>query len=124
MKTQFIEKNGKPEFAVLPYKKYKALIDDLEALQDIQDFDRAAKKIKNGEDTLLSSDFVYRILDGVHPVRVWREYRNMKLHALSQQCNVSDAAISQIENGKREPSVKLLKAIAEALSVDLDDLVV
>jgi transcriptional regulator with XRE-family HTH domain len=39
-------------------------------------------------------------------------------------CGVSDAAISQIENRKWEPSVKLLKSLAEALEVDLNDLVI
>ena len=124
MKTQFIEKDGKPEFAVLSYGEYKNLVRELEELQDIRDFDHAMKKIEDGEDTLVPSEIVYRILDGVHPIKVWREYRNLTLHELAQQCDVSDAAISQIENGKREPSVKLLKTIAETLSVELDDLII
>ena len=124
MKTQIIEKDGNPEYAVLPYSEYQALIKELEELQDIRDFDLAMKKIEKGEDTLVPSDVVYRILDGVHSVRAWREYRNITLHDLAQKCSVTGAAISQIENGKREPSVKLLKKIAEILEVDLDDLVV
>lgn len=124
MKTQFIEKNGKPEYAVLPYDEYQELIEELETLQDIRDFDAAVKEIKAGKDTPAPSEIVYRILDGVHPVRAWREHRELTLHALAEKCGVTDAALSQIENGKREPSVKLLKAIAEVLSVDLDDLVI
>jgi DNA-binding XRE family transcriptional regulator len=124
MKAQIIEKEGKPEYAVLQYSEYQALIKELEELQDIRDFDFAMEKIEKGEDTLVPSDVVYRILDGVHSVRAWREYRNMTLHDLAQKCSVTDAAISQIENGKREPSVKLLKKIAETLEVGLDDLVV
>ena len=42
----------------------------------------------------------------------------------SQDIRGLSKGISMIENGKREPSVKLLKAIAETLEVDLDDLVV
>jgi len=124
MKPQFIEKDGKAEFVVLPYEEYNSLIDELEDLQDLRDFDTAMKKIEEGEDDFVPSSVVYRILDGVHPVKVWREYRKIPLNELAKQCNVSSSAISMIENGKREPSVKLLKAIAETLEVDLDDLVV
>ena len=124
MKTQFIEKNGKPEFVVLPLEEYDALIEELEDLQDLRDFDIAMKKIEEGKDTLVPSSVVYRIIDGVHPLKVWREYRKLRLNELALHCNVSSSAISQIENGKREPSVKLLKCIAEILDVDLADLVV
>ena len=124
MKTQFIEKNGKPEFVVLPLEAYDALIEELESLQDLRDFDIATKRIEEGKDMLVPSSVVYRIIDGVHPLKAWREYRKLTLKELALHCNVSSAAISQIENGKREPSVKLLKSIAEILEVDLDDLVV
>ena len=124
MKPQILEKNGKPEFAVLPYSEYQALMEELEELQDIRNFDLAEKRILSGEETLVPSEVVYGIMDGIHPVRAWREHRRMSLHRLAERCGVSDAAISQIENRKREPSVKLLKSLAEALGVDLDDLVV
>jgi DNA-binding XRE family transcriptional regulator len=123
VKPQILEKNGKPEFAVLPFSEYQALMEELETLKDIRDFDLADKKIRDGEESLVPSEVVYRILDGIHPVRVWREHRKMSLHRLAESCGVSDAAISQIENRKREPSVKLLKSLAQALDVDLDDLV-
>lgn len=124
MKPQFIEKDGKTEFVVLPYEEYNSMIDELEDLQDLRDFDTAMKKIEEGEKDFVSSTVVYRILDGIHPVKAWREYRKMSLNELARQCKVSGSAISMIENGKREPSIKLLKVIAEALEVDLDDLVV
>jgi transcriptional regulator with XRE-family HTH domain len=47
----------------------------------------------------------------------------MTLEALGTACGVSAAALSQIENGKREPSVGLLKKLAEALRVDVDVLI-
>ena len=53
MKTEIIEKDGNPEYAVLPYSEYQALIKELEELQDIRDFDLAMKKIEKGEDTLV-----------------------------------------------------------------------
>jgi len=108
----------------LPYEEYEALIVELEELQDIRDYDVAMKKIEKGEDALVPAEVVYRILDGVNPIKVWREYRDMTLQALAKECNVSGAAISQIESGKRAPSVSLLKKITEKLAVELGDLVI
>ena len=64
-----------------------------------------------------------RILDGESPFRVWREHRGMTLQELGDRCSVSNAAISQVETGKRSPSVELLKKLAAALSVAADDLI-
>ena len=44
-----------------------------------------------------------------------------EIHAdLAKACSVTAAVISQIESGKRESSVALLKKIARILKVDLD----
>ncbi len=47
----------------------------------------------------------------------------MTLEELGLACGVSAAALSQIENGKREPSVNLLKKLSETLRVDVDILI-
>ena len=36
MSVQVIEKNGMPEWAVIPYKEYTRLIEETENLQDIR----------------------------------------------------------------------------------------
>jgi len=68
------------------------------------------------------AEVTHRILDGESPLRVWRNHRGLTLHDLEQRCEVTDAAVSQIENRKRQPSVDLLKRLAKALAVDVDDL--
>jgi len=40
-KIQLIERNGKPEWAVLPYKEYLLLVEQAEMLEDIRDYDTA-----------------------------------------------------------------------------------
>lgn len=42
---------------------------------------------------------------------------------LAQQVGVSDAMISYIVKGYKEPSVKLLKRIADYLGMKVDDLI-
>ncbi len=56
-------------------------------------------------------------------VQVWREYRGLTHAELAAQCGLAQATIAQIEGGKRTGSVEVLKKIAEALTLDLDDLV-
>jgi DNA-binding XRE family transcriptional regulator len=65
----------------------------------------------------------HRLMAGEIPVRVWREYRGLSLHALAEQAGISPSMLSEIENGKKEGSVRTLAALARALRVDLDDLV-
>jgi DNA-binding Xre family transcriptional regulator len=66
---------------------------------------------------------VDRLSSGESPVRVWREHRGLSLRALAARAALSPALLSEIENGKKEGSIKSLAALARALGVDLDDLV-
>jgi DNA-binding XRE family transcriptional regulator len=124
MKPQVIKKNGKPEYAVIPYDEYRRLVEDAEMLADVRDFDTARKALVAGDEELIPAEVVDRLLDGGNPVRVWREYRGLSAADLAKACSVTAAAISQIESGKRKSSVILLKKIARILKVDLDTLTV
>ena len=66
---------------------------------------------------------VDRLAEGKAPVRVWREYRGLSLRGLAEKAGISAAMLSEIENGKKEGSVRSLTALARALGIDLDDLV-
>ncbi|KAF0218983.1 MAG: XRE family transcriptional [Geobacteraceae bacterium] len=124
MKAQIIRKNGKPEYAVIPYDEYRRLVEDAEMLADVRDFDAARNAFAASEEELIPAEVVDRLLDGANPVRVWREYRGLSAAELAKACGVTAAAISQIESGKRKSSVILLKKIARILKVDLDTLTV
>ena len=41
MKAQIIEKNGKKEFAIIPYKDFLRMQEDLEGYSDLRDLRRA-----------------------------------------------------------------------------------
>ena len=72
---QLIERDGKPEWAVLPYEEYLKLLEQAEMLEDIPDYDLAKAELERGEDELIPSEVVYAILDGENPIKVWRDYR-------------------------------------------------
>lgn len=123
MKPQIINKDGKPEYAVIPYDEYRRLLADAEMLADVKAFDSARKALSAGEEAI-PAEVVDRLLDGDNAIRVWREYRGFSAADLAKACGVTAAAISQIESGKRKSSVALLQKIARTLKVDLEALLV
>lgn len=76
MSVQIILKEGKPEYAVIPYELYEQLVADAEMLEDIRDYDEAIRVVENGQE-LVPSEVVYALLEGANPIRVWREYRGL-----------------------------------------------
>lgn len=122
MSIQVIERDGKPEWAVIPYKTYLQLVEQAETLQDIHDFDSAKVALERGEEELISSEVVYRLLDGENPIRVWRESRGLTQQQLAETAGISIPYLSQLESGKRKGSTDVLSAIAKALQLSLDDI--
>jgi DNA-binding XRE family transcriptional regulator len=116
MKAQLLKKDGKTEFAVLPIAEYRKLLQRLEELEDVRDF----RDYKRSPVESFPAEVVNRLLDGDNPVKVWREYRGLTQSQLAEETGVTVAHISQIESGKRECSVKLLKALAATLDVDVE----
>jgi DNA-binding XRE family transcriptional regulator len=122
MSVQVIKKNGKPEWAVVPYEDYQRLLEEAEILQDIRDYDEAKLSIAKGEE-LIPSEVTYAILDGQNPIRVWREYRGMTQQEVAEKAGISKPYLSQLESGQRKGTTEVLGAVAKALNVSLDDLV-
>ncbi len=121
MNVQIIEREGKPEWAVIPYEEYLRLLEEAEMGEDIRDYDAAKKAIAQGEE-LIPAEVLYAILDGKHPVRVWREYRGLTQQQLAEAAGISKPYLSQIESGRRRGTAAVLSAIAKALGVTVDDL--
>lgn len=61
-----------------------------------------------------------RILGGF--IRAQRQMANLSLRQLSALAEVSNPYLSQVERGLHEPSVRVLKAIAEALHLSVETL--
>ncbi len=123
MNVQTIEKNGQIEWAVIPYAHYQKMLEAMEMLEDIHAYDEAKAKIQAG-DELIPSEIVYALLDGENPIRVWREYRGLTQQQLATQAGISKPYLSQLESGKRHGTTDVLSAIAQALRLNLEDIVV
>lgn len=123
MNVQIIEKNGKPEWAVIPFSEYQKLQEALEDAEDRKDIEKSLKAIQDGKELTVPGEVTFAILDGVNPVRAWREYKQIKMSELTKMVGISSAYLSQIENGKRNPTIDTLKAIAKKLNIDIEMLI-
>jgi len=120
MSIQIIEKDGKPEWAVIPFSEYKKMQEELEDAADIKDIEESLLAIQKGKEATIPSEVTFSILDGVNPIRAWREHKQVRMSTLAEKIGISSAYLSQIENGKRNPTIVTLKAIAKELKIDID----
>jgi len=124
MNVQILKKDDVPEYAVLPYADYEALLDAAEMASDVSAYRNAKRALAVGEDESIPYAMVEKILlHGANPVAEWRRHRGLTQVALAERAGVTQAAIASIERGKRKPSVELLMKLADALGVTMDDLV-
>lgn len=123
MDIQFITAPDGSEMVVLPRVEYDKLQEALEDTQDAQAHRDIERKLANGEEELIPSEFADRLIDGENPIRVWREYRGLKGYQLAEKAGVSATYLSEIETGKKEGRVSTLAAIAGVLNLTIDDLV-
>jgi len=123
MNVQIIEKNGHPEWAIIPYKEFEVIREAIEDAEDIRDIEKNLKAISQNKETVIPGEITFTILDGANPIRAWREYKKIKLTELAKKVGISASYLSQIENGKRNPTIDTLKLIATSLRVDTELLI-
>ena len=123
MSVQIIEKDGKPEWAVLPFEEYKRLLADVDMLYDIRAYDEIKHAIETGEEELIPNHIAERLLNNENPIRVWREYRDLTQAELANMAGISKAYLSQLESGKRVGTADVLSRIAQSLNVIVDDII-
>lgn len=62
-------------------------------------------------------------LDGENPIRVWREYGRLTQQQLADKASISKPDLSHLESDKRNGTTEVLQAIAQALNLNLEDVV-
>ncbi len=90
---------------------------------DLAIYDRFYERLARGEEELIPSEIVDRLLGGENKVKVWRGYRGLSARELAEKTGLSASYISEIESGRKEGSILAMKKIAEALRLDLDEVV-
>ncbi|MFK4822282.1 helix-turn-helix domain-containing protein [Ochrobactrum quorumnocens] len=123
MNVQIINTPQGEEMAVLPKADYDKLLEAFEDREDIEAGRRFRAKLSAGDEELIPSEYVNRMIDGENKIKVWRDFRGMSAKALADAAGMSAPYLSQIESGAREGSLDALKKLAEALRVTIDELV-
>lgn len=109
------------QMIVLTVAEYEALLSCDEDATDIAAL-RTARAESDGESTL-PADLLTNVFAGsMHPLTAWREASSLTIAALADRTGVRPATISEIENGKVDPRYSTVKALADALGVDVDSI--
>ncbi len=122
MSVQFILQGRRRVFAVVPIDEYQRLIADAARASDVAEVRRFRRARRAGQAETVPAAVVDRLLSGEAPLRVWREHRGLSARGLADAAGISAPYVSQIEAGRRHPTVAVLARLADALRVELDDL--
>jgi len=119
----------KPDTVTLTRAEYEALIERVEEAEDNTFLDGVeAREREVGKESFradyLPGELVRRLIDGEHPVRVWRAHRGFSRNDLAAAAGIAPSYLSEIETRRKPGSFSALAKLATALRISLDDLAV
>ena len=97
--------------------------DEYEDMLDARGHAAAMAAVASGAMETLSEEEAAAYLAAKTPLAFWRRHRGVTQKALADAVGVSQAYVAQIENGVREGSPVMLRNMARALRVRMEDLV-
>ncbi|KTB55178.1 Cro/Cl family transcriptional regulator [Pseudomonas viridiflava ICMP 13104] len=110
MDLQVISHEGEPQYAVLPWDQYQALLKAAGLVT--QSRSHAAAPISaSGSDTASSE------LPGFDRLGALREAKGIELAALARTVGISPSYLELIENGTRQPDSAIKRSLAWELGV-------
>jgi len=106
---QIIIQNGKPAFAVIPWAEYQELIHN---------------QIKPDEtDVWFPNEVVKANIRGESLIKAWREYFELTQAELAAKAGMKQSALARLENSKTTPRKATLTKLAEAMKINVDQLI-
>lgn len=103
---------GTAQHAILPWDEFQALM-------------HAAKaELAPSREAVLPVQVRRAIAENVHPVRAWRDYRNLNQAQLAALIGISRAYLAQIEGGERTGTLDVMARVACALGCLIEQLIV
>ena len=109
------------EMIVLSRAEYERLVAVREDAIDGALIDAA--RADNRGAPLMPADLVEAVLSGaMHPLAAMRRAAGLTAAQLAARARVRAATISDIENGKIDPRFGTVRALADALGTDVDDI--
>ena len=92
-------------------------------LDMVEEREAAAAFAATRDQESVPDEIVGRLIGGENPIRVWREHRGLSLRSLAARVGTSPSVLSDMETGKSEGRLAILRGIAGILDVSLDELV-
>ena len=100
---QYIEQNGKPVFAVIPYDEYIKLLPS--------------------KDVTIPHEVVGLVIKkGMNLVKAWRTYLGITQSEIAKKAGITQAALSQMENTENTLRTATLEKLAKAMGLSVDQL--
>ena len=118
-RVQVIEQDGEPRFAVLPWKDWRAIAAALEDRSDVLLVARSEARMAAGEETIPGAVIDAIVLNGETPLAAYRKWRGLKQVDLAERAGLNQAYVSELEAGKKTPSLEALQSLAAALDLDV-----
>ena len=123
---QIIQAPNGEEMVVLRRKDYEHLV-QLAYDEDAHDAALAKAqlaKLKSGKATPIPEIVVRAmVLDNVHPLRAWRDYRGWTAEKLAKKAKIARPTLTQMETRKRKGTMAAYRALATALGIGIEALI-
>lgn len=101
----------------------KILTDLVADASDLVDTSVVKAGLAAGETEAFPFELAERLLDGDHPITVFREHRGITAPRLAEAAGVLPSWLSEIENARKPGSLDMMAKVAAVLDVPLDLLV-
>jgi DNA-binding XRE family transcriptional regulator len=105
MDIQIITRDGEPEYAVLPWDQYQALLK------------AAGVNQAPLEATVRHAAAPGQVLPGLDQLRNLREGKGIAIEALARTVGISPSYLAMIESGERQPDAAIKRSLAWELTV-------
>lgn len=100
---QYIEQNGRPVFAVIPYDEYIKLLPS--------------------EDVTIPHEVVGLVVKkGMNLVKAWRTHLGFTQSEIAKKAGITQAALSQMEKNENTLRTSTLEKLAAAMGLSVDQL--
>jgi mRNA interferase RelE/StbE len=111
------------EMVTITRTEYDRLRHAAEDLSDLRAYDRTKAALASGADEPIPAEFAKRLIEGEHPLRVYRDLRGLTQTQLAAASGVNRVQIADIEAGRKNGSARTIRKLAEALGLAVEDLI-
>lgn len=121
-RPQTIQTPSGEEMVLLSRAEYEELLSATEELEDALAAERSLARIAAGKLELSPNSEADDFLDAPTPLAFWWRKRGLTPAALAEKVGVTEEELAEIEGGREQGQVGVLRDMAAALRVTLDEL--